>query len=101
MTTAITAGTILVSTWGYDQTNVDFYEVVKKTDAWVWIQPIGQMTVAQLGWASEMVQPSGIATGKVIRRKAKTWEGTEYVSIDTFSIAKPYEGKAVLQTSYA
>ena len=30
-TTLAEPGTILVSTWGYDQTNVDFYEVTRAT----------------------------------------------------------------------
>lgn len=28
------------SQWGYDQTNTDFYKVVKKTEKSVWLQPV-------------------------------------------------------------
>lgn len=37
---AMEVGTILVSQWGYDQTNVDFYEVVKATKTMVYVQRI-------------------------------------------------------------
>tara|TARA_Y100000310_G_scaffold307482_1_gene349605 strand:- start:5450 stop:5830 length:381 start_codon:yes stop_codon:yes gene_type:complete len=38
-------GTVLVNSWGYDQTNIDFYEVVSKTKASVKIRPIGSEEV--------------------------------------------------------
>ena len=38
-------GDILVSLWGYDQTNVDFYKVTKTTDKSVWLKPIKQKVV--------------------------------------------------------
>ncbi len=31
-TSKINEGDIFCSSWGYDQTNIDFYQVVKKTD---------------------------------------------------------------------
>jgi hypothetical protein len=33
-------GDIISNSWGYDQTNVDFYLVVRRTDSYVWLQPI-------------------------------------------------------------
>ena len=38
------AGTIVYNSWGYDQTNVDFYEVVKATARFVWLQPLAAET---------------------------------------------------------
>jgi hypothetical protein len=37
-------GAIVYNSWGYDQTNVDFYEVVKTTPHFVWLQPLGAET---------------------------------------------------------
>ena len=37
-TTTITTGSILVSSWGYDQPNIDYYEVVKMTTKNVWLR---------------------------------------------------------------
>jgi hypothetical protein len=33
-------GDIIVNSWGYDQTNVDWYKVVKASEHFVWLQPI-------------------------------------------------------------
>jgi len=40
--TKYTVGTVLCNSWGYDQTNIDFYEVVRRsaTGATVWVRPI-------------------------------------------------------------
>lgn len=38
-------GAIFCNSWGYDQTNVDYYQVVKRTNATVWLRPIGQEMV--------------------------------------------------------
>jgi hypothetical protein len=50
-------GDILVSLWGYDQTNVDFYKVTKTTDKSVWLKPIKQKIVEQDSYLSEYVVP--------------------------------------------
>ena len=50
-------GDILVSLWGYDQTNVDFYKVTKTTDKSVWLKPIKQKVVEQDSYLSEFVVP--------------------------------------------
>ena len=34
-------GDVFVSSWGYDQTNVNFFQVVKNTDKSVWVREIG------------------------------------------------------------
>ena len=33
-------GDVVTNSWGYDQTNVDFYRVVKTSAHFVWLQPI-------------------------------------------------------------
>lgn len=45
MRRALTVGTILVNQWGYDQTNTDFYQVVRRTKATAWLRPIGADSV--------------------------------------------------------
>lgn len=36
----VPVGTIFYTHWGYDQTNIDFYEVVRSTAKTVWVTPI-------------------------------------------------------------
>lgn len=41
---SLQVGDIIYNSWGYDQTNVDFYVVVKRSDNYVWLHPIAQET---------------------------------------------------------
>ena len=38
----IEIGDIYVSSWGYDQTNVEYYKVIKKTEKMIWLRAVGQ-----------------------------------------------------------
>ena len=51
----IELGTIFYDSWGYDQTNVDFYKVIRKTAKMVEVVAIGQHKVEDTSWASENV----------------------------------------------
>ena len=50
-------GDILYSSWGYDQTNIEFFKVVKVSEFSVWIQEIGKKVVEVTGWAHQNVVP--------------------------------------------
>lgn len=39
---SIKVGTLVYNSWGYDQTNVDIYAVVKTSDHYVWLYPVAQ-----------------------------------------------------------
>lgn len=56
MAEKITVGTLIVNSWGYDQTNVDFYEVVARRGASVTLRKIAGEQVEQTGWASAKVR---------------------------------------------
>lgn len=54
----VDVGTIFTCSWGYDQTNIDYYAVTRRTDASVWIVNIGQSLVpGSEGFMSEHVLP--------------------------------------------
>lgn len=36
----LNVGDVIYNSWGYDQTNIDFYVIVKATANYVWLQPI-------------------------------------------------------------
>jgi len=57
--TSLEPGSILVSTWGYDQTNVDFYLVteVSKTGRSVKVSKLGCESIKQTGPLSDLVVP--------------------------------------------
>jgi hypothetical protein len=70
-------GDIVVNTWGYEQTNVDFYEVVKVGNKTIEIKEIGAATVEgsmySHGMACELTPEPGkfLVNGKSYRLKVK------------------------------
>lgn len=50
-------GDIFVESWGYEQTNVDAYQVVKVNKSSVVLREIALDVVESTGWASDMVVP--------------------------------------------
>jgi len=58
-------GDILVNSWGWEQTNIDFYEVTKATSKTVTVREIAQTTNEQTGWMRGTCLPCpGKYTGK-------------------------------------
>lgn len=51
----IEVGTIFCASWGYDQTNVDFYKVIRKTAAMVEVVEVGQKMLEATGFMAEYV----------------------------------------------
>ena len=102
-------GDILYSSWGYDQTNIEFFKVVKVSDFSVWIQQLGSKIVEVTGWAHENVVPSDSSTYQVRdwdnpgeyftktypikRHKIQSYGGGYGVSLNSFSIAQLWDGK--------
>lgn len=92
------AGHVLVSTWGYEQTNVDFYQVTRVVSAtMVEVRPIGQTTIQDTGWASGKAVPliDGF-TGPASRHRV-TWG--DHVKVG-HRHARLWEGRPVAWTAY-
>ena len=93
--------TISRASWGYDQTNIDSYEVVSRTTKTVQLRPIAQRLVGATGDMSEYVEPiPGQYTGGAFRRKIHPEFG-DAVQIDSVAIAKPWDGRPDHQTHWA
>lgn len=90
--TAVQVGDIFCSSWGYDQTNVDFYEVVGLTPASVRVRPVGLKVVAGDDF-DEQVVPDTSRAGGVMTKRLKDWGGTPWFRVDSFSSASPWDGK--------
>ena len=82
-------GDILYSSWGYDQTNVDFYQVIDRTAATVTLAKISQNIVSQEKTYEHVAPIAGDIVGKTFRAKisgygvkvgynnwANKWDGT-------------------------
>ena len=97
----VAVGDIMVSSWGYDQTNVDFYQVVKTTKTMVAIRRINKKVVSGQGKPQEKVMPipnDWHSRGKVLRKKLKEYQGRPYVSLNSYSSAYKWDGRPVSQT---
>jgi len=55
---ALKPGVLLYDTWGYEQTNVEFYEVIAVSGSKVTVRELGHKEIRATGWASNVVVPA-------------------------------------------
>lgn len=96
-TTLYQPGDIVVSTWGYDQTNVEFYRVERVTKASVTLIEIGQRTTETTGSMSEMVAANPDWTGKMSSHRVQPG-GSMKIGHGYGSL---WHGRPMHQSSYA
>lgn len=95
-------GMILVSMWGYDQTNVDWYEVVAVTRATVQIRQIRGHRVEDAGFMTERVEPlPGEYVGEAMRRKPLSYTSGPAVAINDYANAYLWDGNPKTASHYA
>jgi hypothetical protein len=96
----VTIGTIYRAHWGYEQTNVDYYEVVNTTPKTVVLRPIAQHLIEVTGHMSARVAPNpGEYTGPEFRRRI-TGGDRSAIRVNTVFNAYPWTGEANRTTSY-
>lgn len=90
-------GDILYSSWGYDQTNIDFYKVKRFAGkTMIELVPIeSQLTDKQDSPYQDMVVPYPAKEGKPFRRKLQG----DYVNLNSYSGARFWDGKPLAQTN--
>jgi hypothetical protein len=99
----IQKGDVLRYSWGYDQTNVDAFEVVRTSEKSVWLQRIEVQGVpGSDGFMSRSVVPvRGTGKGPVIRKRRQNYSDEETVSFD-YGIGRIWdEGKPAYESWYA
>ena len=96
-------GTIFSCSWGYEQTNVDFYEVVKVTKASVVVREIGTATESSDGnWTGYARPCPGNFLGEpMTKRLATGWDGGPRIKIKSYASAGVWDGQPQRFTSYA
>ena len=91
-------GAIFYSSWGYEQTNINFYQVVGIKGKNLTIQEIGKKRVSE-SIASEMVVPAPeIKIGETFTKRLNSYGGLSF----EYRSASPYNygNKGVHQTAY-
>jgi len=92
-------GDVLYSTWGYDQTNVDFYKVVGVLPKSIKIVSVGQVLVEATGWLQETVIADPTReTGEVMLKRVTA--NRKYVSINSYAVASKWDGHPIHQSHY-
>lgn len=103
MTVQPKEGDILYSSWGYDQTNIDFYKVLKVTKSSVKIGKVPKKVVGGHGTPSEDVVPIPTAQpeGKLMTKRFKQdpYHPERYfVKINSYAWAYLWDGKPKSRT---
>lgn len=102
--TTMAPGTVLSASWGYDQTNVDYYQVVRVVDGGrsVVVRPIAQRTHSgdKDPWATGSCWPlAGEFSGPESTHRVQPGER---VKVRDFGVyATPWDGKPDRWTAYA
>lgn len=94
----LTVGSILYASWGYDQTNVDFYEVVAVRGAAVDLREISKTRQMQGSDHGTCVANPGQFMGEVI--KGKRPDRHNCVRISSCQHASPWSGKPLHWSSW-
>jgi hypothetical protein len=85
-------GNILVSSWGYDQTNIDFFQVTRLTAKSIYIKEIKSKIISYNANGSY---------GKVVplvdnfisnESRHKVLDDKGYIKINSFALARPWSG---------
>lgn len=93
-------GTIIYTSWGYEQTNVDFYKIVSRKGMTATIVAIGSESNQDHGWMSGTKSAAPDREyGEPFRMRITKYNGKERASIDGHG-AYIWEGQPVSWSSY-
>ncbi len=96
---SLKVGDILYTSWGYDQTNVDFYQVVEVIGkCTVVIREVGQKTIDGFGGPSEKVV--AVKDSFIGEPMTKRSNSTNSVRIASYASASPWDGQPKHQTGF-
>jgi hypothetical protein len=111
MTTAtstkpVEVGDFFEESWGYDQTNIDFYEVVRisASGKTVWLRHVASKIVESNQYSDKVAPVPGSFTGEEFKRtlKLSNWRSNDdvdwYVNMRSFSSAYLWHGQPLSQT---
>ncbi len=92
-------GDILYSSWGYDQTNVDFYEVTAVGDKQIVIREISSRVVSHSTGSEKVMAEPGDFVGPPMKKNPQMGHGGRpYVKINSVQTAYEWEGNPLYRT---
>lgn len=91
----IQVGDIYYTSWGWEQTNIDYYQVIAKNNSRVTLRQIGYEMIEQDSWASGKVVPvKDKFVGEPFNKIANFELGKPMFNISSFETAWLWDGKA-------
>lgn len=98
----VKVGDIFVSSWGYDQTNIDFYEVVGLTGASVKVRKVAKEFISRGGPAGNKVMPRrGQYIGEVMTKRIRGGDAgwsTPSFDVSSYATAFLWDGQPETET---
>jgi hypothetical protein len=89
----VKVGDIFRCSWGYDQTNIDFYQCTKVLGAFIEVREIGQMAEETMSMQGECVPCVDSFKGDPMRKKVVTYG--EEPAVRIYSFASAYRMKPI------
>lgn len=93
----VKVGDIFYTSWGYEQTNIDFYQVIEVKGKFATIRQIaGEVTDYHSSMSGEKVATPGafLERSEPIRKMIlRGYNGEPYMKISSFEYASPWDGK--------
>lgn len=86
-------GDIFKCSWGYDQTNIDFYQCIKVSGAFIEVREIGQMAEETFSMQGECVPCIDAFIGEPMRKKVAMYGDEPAIKI--YSFASAYRMKPI------
>ncbi len=100
-----TVGSILYSSWGYDQTNIDFYLVVARKGDWVTLQPMNKTKTYNGHMSGTCVPTDVVELASTFRRRLRidAATGTCYgcKGPDSYNSLRDWDGRPRYFSEYA
>ena len=90
-------GDIYYTSWGYDQTNVDFYQIVDKKGQTFKVQQIGTKIVQEGRGSDGVIAEPNVKSGEVM---TKRMNGTGGFTMSSFEYASAWDGNPKHQTAW-
>jgi len=96
----LNVGDVITNSWGYDQTNVDCYQITRKTEHFVWLKPIASKLVPHDGY-SPMAGRVVPCPGEFIEGKPEEQHKASGESVGfKFGSGSKWDGKESLYCSW-
>jgi hypothetical protein len=99
----VAVGAIFVSSWGYDQTNINYYEVVALTASGksIRVREVAQRVTDSTSGLEYVVPVAGeyLSDEVLTRRVGSNYDGGHSIRINDYRSAWTWNGKAQYQTA--